>query len=131
MSFWTCFAYEGIDPNELHCTHKYLGNLTSDQVTYVTALLDFYFRQNPYKTWTEDFFLPADFGRENNIRVLLPENYENYENYLWNLRKQLDEFRVDDFEGYVPHVTTQADRVNKPLTRYCFMEDLVILKEYK
>ena len=31
-SWWTCFYYDGFTPDELHCTHKYLGVLSVEAV---------------------------------------------------------------------------------------------------
>lgn len=117
------------DHEDLHCTHKFLGNLTPNQVKAVEVILKLYFEKNPFESFKVKFDKEKFFGENEDIRVL--GTSESNEKFLKDLRKTLDIFRDDDF-GYNPHITTdELSVINKPFTRYLFTCGDDIIAEYK
>lgn len=129
--YWTCFAYDGIEPSDLHCTHKYLGEQPEINVQQILDLLDLHFEERSYTPFTPSFDREDFFGHDQEIRVLTKDD-EKYPNSLFHpdLRLLLGVFRKDDFPEYKPHVTTDEQIVDLPLTRYCLMQGDKIIKEY-
>lgn len=131
-TYWTCFAYEGILPDTLHCTHKYLGDQTPEAVEQITAILDAYF-VTPFDTRTTPtiiFKREEFFGPNKDVRVLRPES-DDVSWFFLDLRKQLDAFAEDRYPELKPHVTTNLDAVMAPFVRYCLCQGDKILAEYQ
>lgn len=126
-NYWTCFAYEGIPPKDLHCTHKYLGEQSDFYFCDIHIDILQYFR---YK---EEYEPPpvVNFNKIDwfdHIRVLLPSEPVSL---FPLLREWLDVYRKDDFP-YNPHVTCYTeDEINKPFTRYCLMKDDEIITQWR
>jgi len=120
-TYWTCFYYEGDTPSDLHCTHKFLGDLEDDAVDEIKELLIQYFKKKPFKPFQITFNTEKLFGTDKDVRVLTPTEY-NKENLLLDLRSKLDKYREDNYSSYKPHVTTK-DKViiDKPFKGFALM----------
>ena len=130
-TFWTCFAFDGIEPDDLHCTHKFLGEQSPGQLAEIKDVLEKHFRDNPHRTFTHRFSEPEMFGPNKDVRVLRLETHEIPPEFLPDLREQLDRFRDDNYlGGYKPHVTTDQDVIDRPLSRYCLCQGNKILREW-
>ena len=128
QTWWTCFFYEDIDPDELHCTHKYLGELNNKEILEVKNIITSYFEHNKFNPFKVCFNKINFFGEEKNVRVLTPTLY-NKDMFLLTLRKKLNFFRKDNFDSYRPHVTTDKDVVDLPFKGYALLlGSRVILK---
>jgi hypothetical protein len=122
--YWTCFAYEGMHPKDLHCTHKYLGEQSGPHVWDIHEILSFYFYNHTYQVPVVNFNEIQWFDHH---RVLLPSEPVSL---FPILRKMLDDYRDDDFP-YNPHVTCyDEDEINHPFTRYCLMKDCEIITQW-
>jgi SPP1 gp7 family putative phage head morphogenesis protein len=126
MKVYTAFLFKGVsDPNKLHCTHKYFGEITSDQLADILRLVDNYFSEYTPIPPKVNFTVRKMFGEDETIPVLCPERY-NLWDFLPTLRESFIRFRKDDF-SYRPHVTTDLDGVVLPIDRYAIVtEDGVV-----
>lgn len=129
-TYWSCFAFDGITPDELHCTHKFFGEQTEESAAEILQVLNAWFQDNPFEDLTPVFEREEFFGKDREVRVLTQKNPSDSSKFLLELRKQLDAFAEDNYPGYKPHVTTDLPKVDKPLTRYCFCRGNEILAEY-
>lgn len=131
-TYWTCFAFADFTPDELHCTHKFFGEQSSELVEEIVKILDEYFAAQPFSEFTVAFTKEAFFGEDKDVRVLKPDfGKEDREVFLLDLREQLGRFAEDRFPSYQPHVTTpDRETVNLPFTRYCLCQGGRIVREY-
>ncbi len=130
-TYWTCFAYDGVVPDDLHCTHKFMGEQTPEAVRDIVETLDRHFAANPFQPFTQRFDREEFFGPDKDVRVLRPASDKVPSTFLPGLRAQLDPFMVDRYGGgYKPHVSTDDDAVEQPFTRYCLCQGDKILKEW-
>lgn len=128
-TYWTCFAYEGFTPHELHCTHKFFGEQTEENAEKIITILDNYFAKNSFKPFKAHFNTTSFFGKNKDVKVLKLDKYDK-DLFLPELRKMLDTFKKDDYAVYSPHVTTLKDSINLPFKNYCFMFGDKIIKKY-
>lgn len=133
MKYYTAFLYKDKSPSELHCTHKYFGELTEANVTSVIAHIDVYLDTN---TWVEPkvaFTIKDKFGAKYDTNVLKPAKTEQAEERLLpRLRSILDKFKRDQFKSYRPHVTCDLESLSEPFDRYALVgSGGVIIKEWK
>ncbi len=129
--YWTAFCLDGHNPNELHCTHKFLGGISADDAKAVSSLLDRHFSAKPLNGITIEFDRPALFGKDADVQVLLAtENTKAELGAFAALRKQLNCFRVDDFPEYKPHVTTDKTHVVARVSAYVLMRGKKALKHW-
>ncbi len=128
-TWWTCFYYDGFTPDDLHCTHKFLGVLEDTAVEEVKKILDQYFNSKPFTPFKVSFCREDFFGPDKDVRVLTPIEY-NPENFLLDLRSRLDNYKEDNYPDYRPHVTTEKPIIDKPFYGYALMYDDKIIKSY-
>lgn len=133
--YWTAFTFEGHDPNDLHCTHKFLGEQTPETGELIRKTIDAFF--NSGEGWdliayTLNFDEPALFGKEENVPVLLADTTSQsvIERFL-QLRSRLDGFRADDFPDYVPHVTCDLKTFTGRISGYVLMQGKTELNRWK
>ena len=132
---WTCFAFSGIPPSDLHCTHKYIGPLTEQAADQLAGILDGWFAVNPMVPFPVRFDQVDHFGPDRTIRVLRPSvevpelSHGWAAGFLPGLRRRLDPFRADDY-GYKPHVTSDEQVVDRMVTRYCWCRGDDIVREW-
>lgn len=117
-----------------HVTHKYLGEQTPEDLERITRLLNTYMIDHARelsepRAWVFDQF--EMFGPNQDTPVLAAEPASNM---LLDLRKQLGEFREDDFPSYRPHITLpDASNVKalvaKPV-KIALVSNDTILKEW-
>lgn len=119
MKFWTEFTYAPTSPaHGLHCTHKFLGELSAIEVEQVQKILIRHFGTYSAKLMGEakpvevHFDKVEMFGEAKDVRVLVPSIPTI--KLFPRLRRILDEFRKDDFDEYRPHVTCL-----EPITKVC------------
>lgn len=129
-SWWTCFYYDGFTPDQLHCTHKYLGVLDDTSIKEIKKILDQYFDNKPFEKFKVSFNKETFFGKDNDIRVLTPIEF-NPEHFLLDLRSRLDKFKKDDYDSYNPHVTTDKSRVDLPFKGYALLLDDKMIKTFE
>jgi len=130
--FWTCFAFEKYDPNDLHCTHKFLADLSNADAATVLNAIDEYFTIVKFEPINAVFDQVAMFGANKDVRVL--KTKAPLVNFHLELREIIDPFRKDDFP-YSPHVTTAGafasmKSIELPLVKYCFMRGKEILHSW-
>ena len=128
-TWWTCFYYENNTPDELHCTHKYFGDLEETEIETIKSIIKDYFKDNPFKSFQVTFHKEEFFGKDNDIRVLTPTDY-NKELFLLDLKSKLDNIKEDKFDTYRPHVTTNRDLVDLPFKGYALLFGDDIIQNY-
>jgi len=126
-TWWTCFYYSGHTPPDLHCTHKYFGDLEDEAVDKIKELLKQYFSKKPFKAFQVTFNQEKMFGPENDTRVLIPTKY-NKENFMLDLKNKLDIYKDDKHGSYKPHVTTDKPLIEMPFKGYAllFGDDIIL-----
>jgi hypothetical protein len=131
-TFWTTFLFQGTSPQDLHCTHKFLGKQDDSYVKKIIKTLDNYFAKNPFKSFASDFGVEEYFGENNDIRVLTPNKKINDKNLLIDLRDKLSVFKEDSYPNYLPHVTTEfIKKVSLPITGYALLFGNTVLRKYE
>lgn len=101
--YWTCFGLKDKDPKDMHCTHKFLGDLSDSDLIDVKFIIDYFWEQRqPEKPKNVLFNIPVLFGVKHDIPVLVPLEFPAL---LGWVRAQLDFYRDDDFPSYRPHIT--------------------------
>lgn len=115
MTYWTAFAVKGHYPREVHCTHKYLGELEPWEAEELMRVLERWFFAYPFQPFSRLFTRRRLFKDQ---RVLLPV-FEPVMPIveLDGLRARLDCFRADDF-AHRPHITTRESFVWPRFDRY-------------
>lgn len=104
MKFYTAFLFDRFSA-KVHCTHKYLGTLSTVQLCQAVNLIQFFDPERkpaPVCLFDEE----STFQDKGDVyNVLIPSKSNGFE--IWGvLRFALNEFRTDDFEEYRPHVST-------------------------
>lgn len=129
-TFWTTFSFHGTSPQDLHCTHKYMGQQDDESVKKIIKTLDNYFSKNPFKSFKVNFCREEFFGENKNVRVLTPLSF-NPKNFLPDLKQKLDVFKPDNYGTYKPHVTTPTiNSFSFPITEYVLLFGNTILRKY-
>ncbi len=133
MKYYTAFIYADTTPqNPIHCTHVYFGEIPDYVTARIVGILDTYFH-TPTTFPQVDFAKPEFFGKNKDIRVLLPE-VEELNIIFEMLRSLLLCFigeDVDRFDRYRPHVTTEKDRVDAPFLGYALMSGSEVVRFWK
>jgi len=112
-----CFGFKGLEDllKQRHVTLIHFGKGVVD-VSAIEAVVDNFLRSHTtggigYPSI--HFRVPALFGRDKNIKVLLPTSYQTVEwieaVFLKPLRDQLVPFLTGAQFGFNPHVTTTVD----------------------
>lgn len=117
------FLFEGVDhPDILHVTHQYFGKTFNDAKAII-EILEKYFKENPFKSFTVNFDNEDFFGADQDIRVLRPSKEDKIK-FLLDLKSQLDDLYKDKFPDYKPHVTVSAnvEKCHIPITRYALVK---------
>jgi hypothetical protein len=125
--YYTAFLFEGYTPEELHVTHKYFGEQTPERMIAIWEIVDWWFSENPFRSFVPVFNRVDLFGPENNIRVLTPSLSLNetlrITDFLPGLREKINIFRKDDFGEYRAHVATDLPEiVDKKVDRYALIK---------
>ena len=129
-TWWTCFYYDGFTPDELHCTHKFLGTLDAKALEEVIKVLEQYFDSKPFKTFNIVFSEECFFGKDKDVRVLTPKE-DVSSLMLLDLKSKLDSFREDEFKPYKPHDTTDRASVDMPFKGYALTYDDAMVRVFK
>jgi 2'-5' RNA ligase len=106
LYYWTEFGFPRHGPlSDLHCTHKFLGNLPLMQVDKVVSILRHFFHHNDICKIKVEFDTPAMFGPNGEVQVLkIKPDHQVY--MLLDLRLRLDHFHEDQYTPFIPHITT-------------------------
>lgn len=122
MKYYTCFTFGSIDPDALHCTHKYLGELDKDDAAIVVDVVHEYFERGGRLVFPRAKFDTVwKFGPNKDTRVLIAKQIY-LPDWWMDLRFQLDVFRKDDFPEYRPHVTTNViTRLDEPFSGFALI----------
>lgn len=129
-TWWTCFYYKGENISKLHCTHKYFGDLTPEQVSVAKKDLGKHFKNNEYTPFKVTFDQEEFFGVDKDIRVLTPKDFPETEKRL-DLKKDLGKIVKDNYPDYKPHVTDETRKsISKPFVGYALMYGDDIVKSY-
>jgi hypothetical protein len=128
--YWTCFVFSGYSPSALHCTHKFLGELSPKEVKSASKIIDGFFKQTPFKAFVASFDEETWFGTFKNIRVLLSHDHKNL--FYPGLKKLLDSYNKDVY-AFTPHVTCDGsfDKILIPIIGYALMKDQEIIKMWR
>lgn len=131
MNVWTAFAYFNMDPISVHCTHKYLGDLSFLEIDAVTMIIDRHLKNLKPSSFSVRFDKEAFFGYPVQTRVLVPSEPTRAFEIFSSLRFDLNAFRKDDWTPWKPHITTPSwSLAEKPFTRYILASGDKILKEW-
>lgn len=127
--YYTAFIYNpvGVNPDILHCTHVFLGELSEENLNEVVREIDQYFlkpRKLPRVSFTREEF----FGPEKDIRVLTPENIAE-DPFFPELRETLYRFKKPDF-NYRPHVSTQLHKMDLNFHSFALITKAGIVKSW-
>lgn len=117
----TMFLFDGIThPDVLHVTHKYFGKDYKDSEEIV-KVLKAYFKEKPFKEFTEKFEDEEFLGEDKDIRVLLPKSKDLF---LLDLKDKLDELKKDKWPEYKPHASVSAnvDKIDYPIVDYVLVK---------
>lgn len=96
---------------QLHCTHKYLGEQTNEQMGDVARICGRYFSQArafPKAVFNkrEEFQKEPPRWRQPRERLVsVLTSFIHRDAFFPDLKLELDKFRADDFEEYKPHIT--------------------------
>lgn len=136
-NYWTCLSFVGHHPKDMHCTHKFLGSLQDETLSYVLITINHFIEDlRDNKQFDEDYLLRFSrrefFGEDEDIPVLVPDkgSTEIFDK-LSLLRSELDKFRDDDFGEYSPHVTTDEEYFSGRVGKYALMKGEKILAEWR
>lgn len=116
----------------LHCTHCYFGTLNTADLLAVQEIVSLYFNvHGPVAMRRVAFTVPALFGPEKNIRVLLTPDANAFE----PLRLIRQHFQNAGLIGqgsypFRPHVTCNLHSINKPFTHYVLARDGEIIQSW-
>lgn len=98
-----------------HVTHKYLGELGQEKLSMVWMIVNDYFLDDNRLFPRAVFDGPTLFAGR--TPVLVAKRGYVLGEWFMDLRRQLDQFRKDDYPEYTPHVST---RDREPITRSFF-----------
>lgn len=118
MKFYTAFIFD-TPYADLHCTHKYLGELTDEQLEEILELLEDFFVSKPRELPRVRFDQRDWFGHRRNIAVLTPSESEG--DFFLELREQLHRFRPEDYAEFRPHVSTALECIDIPFRGFALM----------
>lgn len=131
-TYWCCFAYDDIHPDDLHCTHKYFGEQSENTIKEIENTIAAYFARKPFVPFQVKFDKVDWFGQDKTVRVLRPSGKDDQSPFRLDLRKELDSFAEDSYPGgYKPHVSCDEEVVDMPFTRYLLCQGDTILREWK
>ena len=99
-NYFTNFGFAGYDLPEFHCTHAYLGELTSEDVPRIVRLLDGFFADQTARRFPVCFDQPKTLGTR---RVLVAASSEFPPRYSL-LFDRINDLTPSKF-GFYPHVT--------------------------
>jgi len=129
-SYWTCFGFHNFTPDQLHCTHKYLGERSPEEAARIQSIIGAYFDNNTTDKFRVLFSEIDWYGADKDTRVLRPAGAQIEHMFHTELRKALDGFEQDTFP-FSPHVSTdRLDTVDQDFTRYCLMKGDEIVQEW-
>lgn len=106
--YYTCFAVIGKHPRKYHCTHKYLGALSKDDVTYTKAILDAYFSRAANAQPVRATFDVSEVFDDNGSDVRVVAQREDYGEFRFHdpLLEVLDMIAPDSVYPRRYHITT-------------------------
>lgn len=134
MKYYTAFLYKDKSPGELHCTHRYFGKLSDEEVADVTKIIDRYSTDLIWKVPIIAFSVPDMFGNRYKTRALRAESSSSAKLALFpELRSALTRIGMPDvYSLYQPHVTCDLEKIEEPFDRYALIgSGGVIVKEWK
>lgn len=130
MKAYTAFLFQGYSPEILHCTHKYLGEVSYQTLQEISAHIKLYRSTQNFQPPKVVFDKREMFGENADTPVLVPSVYD-LKDFFPNLRAFLGQYRKDDFPEYRPHVTTVLDKVDMPFVSYALIVDGLIYDFWK
>ena len=106
-TYWTAFFFsKNISPNDLHVTHKYLGDLSAEDFIYAQQVLHAHFAVFPFKAFKSKFDIRDTFTDGDKPVTVWKTKKFNADHNFETLRDELGELREDDYDSYQPHVTS-------------------------
>lgn len=119
--YYLALIYNREMRNDLHCTHCYFGTLNrKDLQTVVDEVAYFFEHFTNFKLEKINFSIPAMFGPDNDIRVLLAEDPTKLAS-LQGLRNRFQHIGLltQSARPFRPHVTTPTlGRISEWFTHY-------------
>lgn len=119
--YYTCFAIKDVNPNFFHCTHKFLGVQDLLRVSDLKTAINRYFeipRVVPGLAFTKVDYLGPEYER-----AILLNDFGNKKYLFLDLRRELDNFRKDDFPHWLPHISGKHDIAFVKFNQFHLMED--------
>ncbi len=133
MKIYTAFLFEGQpDPDKLHCTHKYFGEVSDLGFTHIQSIIDEHFRNRIVRLPPRIVFSKKElFGPYKDIPVLLCSSHAP-DDFLCQLRSKLVALKVgeEDKYEYRPHVTTDRKIVEETIVSYALMVDGQVRRQW-
>lgn len=129
--YYSAFIFEPGMSDGLHCTHCYFGTMNGPDLAAVIMATDAYFGSFQIKMPKVEFTVPALFGPDCDIRVLLTSDTKAFEPV-----RELREFMLErklignSAYPYRPHVTTKLAHLSKPFYSYVLACKDQIIKEW-
>ncbi len=131
QSYWAGFTFEG--HNDLHMTHKYLGDLTAFEARSVQLILDGFFAGRIVKGWNNITLTKKElFGPDKDIPVLVLQATPIIDLSPYGpLKTILDQFREDDHKPHQYHVSTSESKLDLEFRSYVLCNGDNIIAEWK
>lgn len=129
--YFTAFLFKSSRLADVHCTHKYFGELSLAEAKVVGDVIRSYFQRNggfhPFMLKFEG--VDVFGGGDKRVRVL--KAFGSVQRYQ-NLRATLDLIRPDDYPDWVPHITTMRDGpIESPFGCYALMSGDLVVERYE
>lgn len=104
-TYHTEFRFADPIHSHLHMTHKYFGELSSYEISYICQLIGDYLIGGDRGAMADLIFSRVENNMFGGHRVLTHEDQRIYP--FPDLKYQLDAFRLDRFEPAIAHVATR------------------------
>lgn len=125
--YYTAFIFD--ENGTVHCTHKYLGELTENYYDDIISDITHYFEETAREMPCLLFDQRQWFGKNGDIAVLTLNPEEVWKPHMMlDLRDRLSRYREDDYDSYKPHVTTSAVREWRPFRYYALMTGKTVIR---
>jgi hypothetical protein len=133
VKYYTAFIYADTEKTGLHCTHKYLGELTEEQKAFVEAMVTGYFSVHDVSKEVQPvcFCVEDWFGPKKDIRVLRPDSVDP-DVWLLGLRLKLGALKKDDYPIFNPHISVPLGivMIEKPFSHYALMSKGKVIRKW-
>lgn len=107
--YYIIFGNHNGDLEKNHVTLIYMGALKDEQVQEAMNICEEHFKEFNFKPFSVKFIKEAMFGKDKDVRVLLP-NEEDKAKFIPELREKLNHLNASQFKDFNPHLTNESDK---------------------